>query len=50
MDKNQAVIDYLLQCPQISNNALYFNFGEASDNSKQIITNIQMGSGEIRNP
>ena len=38
MDKNQAVIDYLLQCPQISNNALYFNFGEASDNSKQIIT------------
>lgn len=35
---NQAIVDYMLQCPQISENALYFNFGEAEDNSKQIIT------------
>lgn len=35
---NQAIIDYMLQCPQISENALYFNFGEAADNNKQIIT------------
>lgn len=38
VDKNQAVIDYMLQCPQINENALYFNFGEAEDNNKQIIT------------
>lgn len=38
VDKNQAVIDYMLQCPQINENALYFNFGEAKDNNKQIIT------------
>lgn len=37
-DKNQAVIDYLLQCPQIAANSLYFQYGELKDNSKQIIT------------
>lgn len=38
MDKNQAVIDFLLNCPQIHANPLYFNFTEAKDNSKQIVT------------
>ena len=38
MDKNQAVIDFLLQCPQIKDNPLFFNFAEAKDNNKQIIT------------
>lgn len=38
MDKNQAVIDFLLNCPQIHTNPLYFNFTEAKDNSKQIVT------------
>lgn len=38
MDKNQAVIDFLLNCPQIKNNPLFFNFAEAKDNNKQFVT------------
>lgn len=38
MDKNQAVIEYLSECPQIKENPLFFNFSEADDNSKQIVT------------
>ena len=38
MDKNEAVINYLLQCPKILNSPLYFNFISAKDNHKQIIT------------
>ena len=38
MDKNQAIIDFLIQCPTIANNPLFFNFLNAKDNNKQIIT------------
>ena len=38
MDKNQAVIDFLIQCPEIRDNNLFFNFGEAADDNKQIVT------------
>ena len=38
MDKNQAVIDFLIECPAIRNNPLYFNFINADDNNKQLIT------------
>lgn len=38
VDKNQAVIDYLRQCPQIKDSKLFFNYAEANDESKQIIT------------
>lgn len=38
MDKNKAVINYLLQCPQILNTPLYFNFIDAKDNTNQIVT------------
>lgn len=38
IDKNQAVIDFLLQCPTIQSNPLFFNFLNAKDNDKQIIT------------
>ena len=38
IDKNQAVINYILQCPQIQNTALYFNFINAKDNTAQILT------------
>lgn len=38
VDKNQAVIDFLLQCPAIAENPLFFNFLNAEDTSKQIIT------------
>ena len=37
MDKNQAVIDFLLTCPTINTHPLYFNFINAKDKSKQII-------------
>lgn len=38
VDKNQAVIDFLMGCDTIANNPLFFNFLNAKDNSKQIIT------------
>ena len=38
VDKNQAVIDFLITCPKIRNSPLYFNFIEATDDSKQIVT------------
>lgn len=37
-DKNQAIIDFLQDCPTIASNPLFFNFLNAKDNSKQIIT------------
>lgn len=37
-DKNQAIIDFLLTCPTIQSNPLFFNFLNARNNSKQIIT------------
>lgn len=38
VDKNQAVIDFLIQCPAIANSQLFFNFLNAKDENKQIIT------------
>lgn len=38
VDKNQAVIDFLIQCPTIAENPLFFNFLDAEDDSKQIVT------------
>ena len=38
IDKNQAVIDFLLNCPQLRDNPLFFNAIEATDNDKQIVT------------
>lgn len=38
VDKNKAVIDFLLQCPDIANSQLYFNFINAEDGNKQIVT------------
>ena len=38
VDKTQAIIDFLLTCPTIANNSLFFNFLNAQDDSKQIIT------------
>lgn len=37
-DKNQAVIDFLLTCPQLSQNPVFFNYINAKDDNKQIIT------------
>ncbi len=38
VDKNQAVIDFLINCPTIASNPLFFNFLNAKDNDKQLIT------------
>lgn len=38
IDKNQAVINYLIGCPQILNSPLYFNLIDAQDDNIQIIT------------
>lgn len=38
MDKNQKMVDFLLTCPTISENPLYFNFGTVEDKAHQIIT------------
>lgn len=38
IDKNQAVVDYLIQCPQILNSPLYFNFINAKDDTNQFLT------------
>lgn len=38
IDKNQAIIDFLITCPSIKNSPLYFNFINASNNNKQLIT------------
>ena len=38
VDKNQAVINYILQCPTIQNSPLYFNFINAEDDTNQFLT------------
>ena len=38
VDKNQAIIEYLSECPTIANNKLFFNFADETDSSSQIIT------------
>lgn len=40
-DKNSAIIEYLLQCPSIGGKPTFFNFINAEDNNKQIITVAQ---------
>lgn len=37
MDKNQAIIDFLMTCPVIQNNPLFFNFLNAKDDNKQLV-------------
>lgn len=38
VDKQQAIINYILQCPQIRDTPLYFNFINAQDSTAQIVT------------
>lgn len=38
IDKNQAIIEYLLRCPAINGNPLYFNFVNEEDDSQQVVT------------
>lgn len=41
IDKNQAVIDYLITCPDIVNSPLYFNLIDAKDNTIQMLTTAE---------
>lgn len=38
VDKNQAVIDFLITCPTIRDNPLFFNFSKEEDDNKSVIT------------
>ena len=38
IDKNQAVVDYIVQCPTIQNSPLYFNFINVEDDTNQFVT------------
>lgn len=38
MDKNKAIIDFLFTCDYIRDNPLFFNFGEAEADNKQLVT------------
>ena len=38
MDKNKAVIKFLLDCDYLKNNPAFFNFGQAEPDNKQIVT------------
>lgn len=38
VNKEQAIIDFLLTCDAVKNSPLYFNFINAKDNNRQIIT------------
>ena len=37
-DKNTAIIEYLLECPEIASNKVFFNYVNAKDNVTQIVT------------
>lgn len=37
-DLNNAVIEYLLECPKVKNNPLFFNAIQATSDSKQFVT------------
>lgn len=39
IDKNKAIIDYLMTCPVIYDNPLYFNVANEKDNNNQLIIN-----------
>jgi hypothetical protein len=41
VDKNQAVIDYIIKCPTIKYSPLYFNFINAEDGNNQFVTQTQ---------
>ena len=37
MDKNKAVIDFLMTCPYVVDNPLFFNFAKELANNKQVV-------------
>ena len=41
IDKHLSVVQYLLNCPKLRNNPLYFNYAQARDESGQILTSAE---------
>lgn len=55
MDKNKAVVNFLLTCDYIKNSPLFFNFGKAESDNKHIVTipndarvNVPFIDGSVR--
>lgn len=48
VDKNQAVIDFLMDCPQLAYNPLFFNAVNAKNDNKEIITQSNDASTNTR--
>ncbi len=38
MDKNKAIVDFIMTCPYIQNNPLFYNFGKAEADNRQLVT------------
>lgn len=38
VDKNKAVVAFLLNCPYIKDNPVFYNFGKVASENKQIVT------------
>lgn len=37
-EKTNAIIEYLFTCPEVANHPLFFNFAQAEDGNKQLVT------------
>ena len=55
VDKNKAVVDFLLTCPYLKDNPMFYNFGKVADDNKQIVThandtklNVPFIDGSVR--
>lgn len=38
MDKNESMIEYLVQCPSIGDKSLFFNYAEGEDDTNHFVT------------
>lgn len=48
INKNQAMVNFLLTCPTIKNNPIFFNFANIEDNASQIV--IKADSIDLNKP
>lgn len=55
MDRNKAVVDFLMTCPYVQASPLFYNFGEVESDNKQVITiandtrvNVPFIDGSVR--
>jgi len=48
MDKNKAVMKYLLECPSIKDNPLFYTVGKAASDNKQVVTLADDASTDVK--